>query len=238
METNYAVTSAELSQPNIDNKRAHLVADIIQNEEMKEILSKDSFSARQNTDILEDVYFLHEFSIETENLNRLKKLQENYDDLMTCYESLKQEKECLGIRCHKYAELEKEFENLKLKVKEYNSLWNEKEHYRKRSTDLDTLKEQYLILTDETSNLETQLKAESEINKIKCKRIEDLQNENVRLEKKLNDALLIFEKEKSTLLCKLKEADCRVLCQGQQIKSLSIQIDRLLEQNQKTVSYI
>ncbi|CAB3248237.1 unnamed protein product [Arctia plantaginis] len=235
IETNYAITSAELSHT-IDNKRAHLVADIIQNEEMKEILSKDSFSVKQDTDILEDVYFLHEFNIDSENLNRLKKLQENYDDLMTCYESLKHENECLGIRCHKYAELEKEFENLKIKVNEYNSLWNEKEHYRKRSADLDTLKEQYLILTDETTNLETQLKAESEINNIKCKTIEDLRNENVRLEKKLNDALLIFEKEKSTLLCKLKEADCRVLCQGQQIKSLSIQIDRLLEQDQKTLS--
>ncbi|XP_075991984.1 uncharacterized protein LOC142987239 isoform X2 [Anticarsia gemmatalis] len=235
VETNFAMTSAEAARPNIDNKRAHLVADIIQNEEMKEILSKESFSVRYQSDLYDDTYVSQDYNLESENLERLKKLQENYDDLMTCYEALKHEKECLEVRCHKYEDLEKEFEALKLQVKEYNSLWNEKEHYRKRSADLDSLKEQYYMLSDETASLETKLKAEAEINHIKCKTIDDLRNENVLMEKKLNESLISFEKEKNCLLCKLKEADCRVMCQGQQIKSLSIQIDRLLEQDQQTL---
>lgn len=231
------MTSSEARQPNFDNKRAHLVADIIQNEEMKEILSKESFSVRAEVDFLEDGFMSsHDYNIDNENLARLKKLQENYDDLMICYEALKHDKDCLDLRCRQYQELEKEFDHLKLQINEYNSLWNEKEHYRKRSADLDSLKEQYLVLTDETACLETQLKAESEINHIKCKAIDDLRNENVLLEKKLNDALITYEKEKNCLLCKLKEADCRVMCQQQQIKSLSLQIDRFLEQDQHMVS--
>ncbi|XP_047042247.1 myosin-2 heavy chain-like [Helicoverpa zea] len=228
-EPAFALTSSEAKQPNFDNKRAHLVADIIENDEMKEILNKEG--VKPDEDVNEDVFALDSYNIETENLKRLKSLQENFDDLMTCYETLKHEKESLEKRCNKYEELEHELESLKTQMREYNSLWNEKEHYRKRSADLDTLKEQYLILTDETTNLETQLKAESEINNIKCKALEGLRNENIILEKKINEASIAFEKEKNILLCKLKEADCRVMCQGQQIKSLTTQVDKLLEHN-------
>lgn len=236
METTYALTSSEAKQPSLDNKRAQLVADIMSNDEMKEILSKESSAAKPDDDVTDEVFIIENYNIETENLKRLKSLQENYDDLMTCYESLKHERDNLEIRCQKYEDIEKEFENLKVQMREYNSLWNEKEHYRKRSADLDTLKEQYLMLTDETSNLETELKAESEINHIKCKAIDGLRGENIMLEKKLNEASIAFEKEKNALLCKLKEAECRIMCQGQQIKSLSQQIDKLIDQDHDKVS--
>uniref|UniRef100_A0A2A4IWY7 Uncharacterized protein n=1 Tax=Heliothis virescens TaxID=7102 RepID=A0A2A4IWY7_HELVI len=228
-EPTFALTLSESKLVNLDNKRAQLVADIIENDEMKEILNKDG--VRPDEDLNDDVLILENYNIDIENLKRLKSLQENYDELMTCYETLKHEKESLEKRCNKYEELEHELESLKTQVREYNSLWTEKEHYRKRSVDLDHLKEQYLILTDETSNLETQLKAESEINNIKCKALEGLRIENISLEKKLNEASIAFEKEKNVLLCKLKEADCRVMCQGQQIRSLTAQVDKLLEHN-------
>ncbi|CAG9784619.1 unnamed protein product [Diatraea saccharalis] len=224
----YPPLATESKQPSLDNKRAQLAADIMANDEIKEILSKESFSEKNDDEIIDDV--IDDYSIDSENLKRLKSLQESYDELMTCYERIKYEKDCLQIRCSKYEELEKEYENLKGQLREYHSLWNEKEHYRKRSLDIDSLKEQYLVLADETSNLETQLKAESEINLIKTNTIEDLRNENITLEKKLNDALIAFEKEKNTFQCKLKETECTVMCQEQQIKSLSSQIDRLLEQ--------
>ncbi|XP_053602206.1 centromere-associated protein E-like isoform X2 [Plodia interpunctella] len=224
----YALTSAEIQSPILDTKRAHLVADIMENEEMKEILRKESLSNVNQGDETED--FIDDYDIETENLKRLKNLQEDYDDLMTCYEALKHEKEDLLLKCQKYEELDKEYVSLRNQLREYNLLWNEKEHYRKRSTDLDSLKEQFLILSEETSSMETQLKAESEINKMKANTIEELRNENIALEKKLNDALIAFEKEKSIALCKLQETECKCMCQEQQIKSLSVQIDRLLEQ--------
>lgn len=237
VEPTYALTTAEANQPSLDNKRAHLVADIIKNDEMKEILDKDDDEEYKLEDEqTDDVFVIDNYNIDGENLKRLKRLQENYDDLMTCYEAIKHEKDCLEIRCKKYEEVEKEFETLKAQMREYNSLWNEKEHYRKRSVDLDSLKEQYLILSDETSSLETQLKAETEINHIKCKAMEGLRNENIMLEKKLNEASIAFEKEKNALLCKLKEADCRVIYQGQQIKNLNQQIDKLIEQDRDKVS--
>ncbi|XP_060805457.1 putative autophagy-related protein 11 [Amyelois transitella] len=226
--TAYALTTSEIQNPSLDHKRAHLVADIMENEEMKEILRKDSSSNINHDDEREE--FIEDYDIDAENLKRLKNLQEDYDDLMTCYEALKHEKENLLLKCQKYEELDKEYDTLRNQLREYNLLWNEKEHYRKRSADLDSLKEQYLILADETTNMETQLKAESEIIKIKSNAIEELRNENVTLEKKLNDALIGFEKEKSILQCKLKETECKCMCQEQQIKSLSVQIDRLLEQ--------
>ncbi|KAM3962807.1 uncharacterized protein ACR2FA_003191 [Aphomia sociella] len=234
-EITFALTSAESKQPSLDNKRAHLVADIMENEEMKEILSKDSASEKMESEQVEDIFTIDEYNINSENLNRLKKLQENYDDLMTCHEALKHEKNCLQIRCQKYEELEMEYENLKARLREYDLLWNEKEHYRKRSVDLDSLKEQYLMLTDETSNLETRLKAELEINHMKADTIQELRDTNVALEKKLNESFISFEKEKSNLQCKLKETECKVMCQEQQIKSLSVQIDRLLEQDQDKI---
>lgn len=196
----------------------------MENDEMKELLNKDSKAT--DDEIVND-----EYNIDQENVKRLKNLQKNYEDLTNCYEALKHEKDCLHVRCRKYEEIEQEFENLQTQLREYNSLWNEKEHYRKRSQDLDTLKEQYLVLYDETTNLETELKAESEINNAKTKTIDELRSDNIELERKLNDASIVFEKEKNCAQCKLKETECKIMCQGQQIKSLSIQIDRLLEQD-------
>ncbi|XP_022820749.1 sporulation-specific protein 15-like [Spodoptera litura] len=227
----FAVTSSELKHPTLDNKRAQLVADIIQNDEMKEILSKENSTIKADEEPIDDVLIIDNYNIDTENLKRLKSLQGNFNELMLCYEKLKLDKAILEKRCEKYQEMEREFENLKMQMREYNSLWNEKEHYRKRSVDLDSLKEQYLILSDETSNLETQLKAESEINHIKCRAMDSLRNENISLEKKLNEASIAFEKEKNVLLCKLKEAECRIMCQEQQIKTLSLQIDNIIEQD-------
>ncbi|RVE54654.1 hypothetical protein evm_000775 [Chilo suppressalis] len=215
--------TSETKLSNLDNKRAQLVADIMANDEMKEILSKDSCSDKNDDDSNIDDG-VDNYSIDTENLKRLKLLQQNYDELMTCYEKVKYEKDCLQVRCSQYEELEKEYEILK------NQLINEKEHYRKRSVDIDSLKEQYWVLLEETSNLETQLKAETEINSIKSNTVEDLRSENIELEKKVNDSYIAFEKEKNSLQCKLKEAECTIMCQEQQIKSLSGQIDRLLEQ--------
>lgn len=227
VETAYALTSAETQQPCLDNKRAQLVADIMENDEMKEILSKENACLKNDLEIND--FGTDNYNIDSENLKRLKNLQENYDDLMTCYEALKHEKDCLLIRCRKYEDLKQETEGLKCQLREYNALWNEKEHHKRRSADLDTLKEQFMILSDETSNLEVQLKAESEINRVKAKTIDDLRRENLLLEQKLNEASMLFEKEKNYLQCKLKECDCKAMCQDQQIKSLSTQVDRLLE---------
>ncbi|KAJ8729628.1 hypothetical protein PYW08_001209 [Mythimna loreyi] len=228
----FALSTPESKKPNLDSKRAQLVADIIQNDEMKLILSKDSAEIDEEEPKDEVLIVDNHYHIDKENLNRLKSLQENYNELMTCYETLKHEKDELEKRCKNYDEMELEYENLKERMHEYNSLWNEKEHFKKRSADLDSLKEQYLVLTDETSNLETQLKAESEINHIKCKALDSLRSENITLTKQLNDASISYEKEKNTLMCKLKEADCRIMCQEQQIKTLLQQIDELLEQDQ------
>ncbi|KAJ8726158.1 hypothetical protein PYW07_000856 [Mythimna separata] len=230
----FALPSGELKTPNLDNKRAQLVADIIQNDEMKLILSKDSIKSVEDQKD-EVVVVDHHYDIDKENLSRLKKLQENYNELMKCYENLKHEKDILEKRCSNLNEMESEYESLKEQMHEYNSLWNEKEHFKKRSADLDSLKEQYLVLTDETSNLETQLKAESEINHIRSKTMDNLRSEIVTLTKQLNEAVISNEKEKNKLMCKLKEADCRIMCQEQQIKTLLHQIDELLDQDQGKV---
>lgn len=206
--------------------------------EIKEILSEESCNIQCEEECIDGSVELNNYCINEENLKRLKNLQGNFDDLMTCYESLKHDKECLQIKCRRYEELEKELETLQNQMTEYNSLWNEKEHYRKRSVDLDTLKEKYLVLTEETSNLEIQLKAEAEINNIKSSTIEELRSENLLLEKKLNEAGIVFEKERNALQCMLKEYECKIMCQEQQIKSLSLQVDRLLEENQNKVSYL
>ncbi|KAJ0181643.1 hypothetical protein K1T71_002365 [Dendrolimus kikuchii] len=232
IETTFALTSAESKKPRLDDKRAQLVADIMENEEMKEILSKESLNGKHEKENIDNGFVIDNYCINAENLKRLKILQENFDDLMTCYESVKHEKECLQMKYNKYEELERELESLRRQLMEYNSLWNEKEHYKKRSIDLDSLKEKYLVLSEETSNLEVQLKAEAEINNIKSSAIEDLRSENVLLEKKLNDTVIVFEREKNALQCKLKESECKIMCQEQQINSLSLQIDRLLEQDQ------
>lgn len=233
--TAYALTT-ESKLPNLDNKRAQLVADIIQNDEMKLILNKDRSIERLDDDQKDEVVIVDNlYNIDKENLNRLKSLQENYDELMTCYEALRHENKNLEKRCSNYDEMEREYEGLKERMHEYNSLWNEKEHFRKRSADLDSLKEQYLVLSAETSSLETQLKAESEINNIKCKTMDSLRSETISLTKKLNDASITHEKEKNALMCKLKEADCRIMCQEQQIKTLLQQIDELIDQDQGRV---
>lgn len=234
VQSTYALTSAESKQPYSEKKRSQLIADIIQNDEMKEILSKVTVDDDQKEEFLSDDNL---YKIDKENLKRLKSLQDNYEDLLKCYETLKHENVTLEKRCNSYEEMEEEYNNLKVQMHEYNSLWNEKEHFRKRSADLDSLKEQYLILSDETSSLETQLKAEAEINHVKCKTMDSLRSENISLEKQINDASIAFEKEKNSLMCKLKEADCRIMCQEQQIKSLLQQIDNLLDQDQGKVCF-
>lgn len=231
MTTTFAITSSEAKKDSLDSKRAHLVADIMEHDEMKDILSKSSSAQDTEQEIVLDTY-----SIDTENLNRLKNLQINYDDLMSCYENLKHDRNNLSLRCQQYEDLERECNALRDQLREYTTLYTEREHYRKRSEDLDSLKEQYLILADETTSLETQLKAEVEINAIKSNTIQDLRSENIDLEKRLNELAITLEKEENSMQCKLKETECLVMCQEQQIRSLSSQIDRLLEQEPNKVS--
>lgn len=233
-QTAFAITSSEVKKGSIDSKRAHLVADIMQHDEMKDILSKESTS-RHLKDTEADIG-LDTYSIDTENLHRLKNLQLNYDDLMSCYENLKHDRNNLSLRCQQYEDLDRECNALRQQLREYTTLYNEREHYRRRSEDLDSLKEQYIILSDETVSLENQLKAEIEINSIKASTIEDLRNENIELEKRLNNATIALEKKENALQCKLRETECTVMCQDQQIRSLSNQIDRLLEQEPDRVS--
>lgn len=235
VETTFALTSAERKNPNLDSKRAHLIADIMQNEDMKEILSKESVSTKIDDDQLDECYINDSYNIDQENLKRLKNLQSNYDDLLNCYDDLKYERDCLNARCQKYAQLEKECECLQNKLREYNELWKEKEYYRNRSEDLDNLKEKFFILADETRSIETKLKAEQEINKVKSKTVDDLRNENIKLDNKLTEVSLVCEKQKNSLICKLKEKECKIMCQEQQIKSLSIQIDNLLDKDTNKV---
>ncbi|XP_073941433.1 uncharacterized protein isoform X2 [Choristoneura fumiferana] len=227
VETTFALTPSE-AEKGPDVKRAQLVADIMENEEMKEILSKESTSTKddifENDDLLDPRYNVNE-----ENQKRLKDLQESYDELLNIYENFKHENDCLRIKCAKYDQLETEFENLRSQLREYGSIWNEKEHYRKRSEDLDNLKEQYIVLAEETSGLETKLKAESEINQIKTATIDELRNQNIMLEKKFSEIYITFEKEKNALQCKLQESECKCMCQEQQIKSLSSQIVELIQ---------
>ncbi|CAG9567451.1 unnamed protein product [Danaus chrysippus] len=232
VETTFALTSLENNKPNIDidSKRAQLVADIMQHQEMQEILSKEDITSRNEDEQLDDPYNIDNYNIDAENINRLKNLQANYDDLLNCYETLKHERDNMFIQCQKYMNLEQECHCLQNQLQEYNQMWKEKEIFKKRSEDLDKLKENYYILTEETLNLETKLKAEQEINKIKCEAIDELRNENVRLEKKITEASLMFEKQKNNLVCKVKEYECKIMCQEQQIKSLSQQIDNFLEQ--------
>ncbi|OWR50971.1 hypothetical protein KGM_214092 [Danaus plexippus plexippus] len=232
VETTFALTSMENNKPNIDidSKRAQLVADIMQHQEMQEILSKEDITSRNEDEQLDDPYNIDNYNIDAENINRLKNLQANYDDLLNCYETLKHERDNIFIQCQKYVNLEQECQCLQNQLQEYNQMWKEKEIFKKRSEDLDKLKENYYILTEETLNLETKLKAEQEINKIKCEAIDELRNENVRLEKKITEASLMFEKQKNNLVCKVKEYECKIMCQEQQIRSLSQQIDNFLEQ--------
>ncbi|CAH3843205.1 unnamed protein product [Pieris brassicae] len=232
--TTLALTTAECGKNSVDDRRAQLVADIIDNQEMKEILSKESVIVK--SDDKQDEFLLESDHLDTDSLNRLKDLQANYDDLVKCYDNLKYEKDCLFLRCQKYTELEKECQCMQEHLREYNELWSEKEYYRNRSKDLDILKERYYILSDETCNLEAKLQAESEINRIKCNNIDYLQNENIALEKKLQELTILFEREKSSLNCKLKEYECKITCQDQQIKSLSLQIDKFIEQGHEMIS--
>ncbi|XP_045485785.1 reticulocyte-binding protein homolog 2a [Pieris rapae] len=232
--TTLALTTAECGKNSVDDRRAQLVADIIDNQEMKEILSKESVIVK--SDNKQDEFNVESDHLETDSLNRLKNLQANYDDLVKCYDNLKFEKDALFLRCQKYIELEKECQCMQEHLREYNQLWSEKEYYRKRSEDLDILKERYYILSDETCNVEAKLQAESEINRIKCKNIDYLQNENIALEKKLQELTVLFEREKSSMNCKLKEYECKITCQDQQIKTLSLQIDKFIEQGHEIIS--
>lgn len=233
--TTFALTSAESQKPSLDNKRAQLVADIMSNQEMKEILSKESLGLKVEDDQFEECFAIDSCNADVENLNRLKNLKANYDELLTCYDNVKHERDCLFIRCQKYADLELECESLKNNLREYNELWKEKEYFRKRSEDLDTLKENYFILSEETSNVETKFKSEQEINKNKSEMIDQLRKENIKLEQNIADASVLFEKQKNILICKLKECECKIMCQDQQIKGLSEQIDKLLEEDKNKV---
>ncbi|CAK1603445.1 unnamed protein product [Parnassius mnemosyne] len=236
METTFALTSKETVITNLDSKRAELVADIMGNDEMKQILSKKNSSVKvEEISAEEDFVVNNNCSINVENLIRLKNLQASYEDLLTCYDELKYEKNCLIIKCQKYDELEKEYEKLRDQLNSYNSLWNEREYYKKRSEDLDILKEKYLVLADETLNLETQLKAQIEIADAKSVTMEQLRNENVNLEKRINEASIVCEKEKHALTCRLQEYECKIMCQDQQIQSLLVQINKFLERNNDDV---
>lgn len=241
--TTLALTNEPQQVNACDAERSELVADILDNTEMKDILSKLSkesrdsiLSTKENEEKKCLKVFCSTCSIEVENLKRLKKLQINYDELVACYENMKYERHCLQVRMNRYNELELEVEQLRMQLREYNLLWNEKEHFRKRSDDVDDLKERYLVLADEATNLEAQLKAENEINNIKSNTIDELRELNIDLERRLNAASIEFEKEKNYLQCKLKEMECKLMCNDQQIRSLSGQVDSLLEQDQDKVS--
>ncbi|KAJ2944556.1 hypothetical protein O0L34_g3905 [Tuta absoluta] len=231
VEAKYMSTQAEyqVSKP-ADMMRSHLVADVMASEDMKEIITKDTRNQQDNGEA-NDVIVADTYSIDLDNKKRLKSLQADYEGLMDAYEDVKIERDALKIREQKYDNLERELEDCRTKLREYNMLYNEREYYRKRSEDLDSLKEQYMVLADESSGLEIQLKAESEINYIKTGTIDELRNDNIALEKKLNDLTIAYEKERNGILCKLKEADCKIMCQEQQIKSLSSQIDRIIDQD-------
>ncbi|XP_047544617.1 putative leucine-rich repeat-containing protein DDB_G0290503 [Vanessa atalanta] len=228
VETAFALTSAESKIPSLDTKRAHLVADIMQNEDMKEILSKDSLTQKIEDDQLDECFVVEDDGINAKNLKRLKNLQLNYDELLNCYDNLKHERDSLVVRCQKFFELESECECLQNKLREYNELWKDREYYRKRSEDLDALKENYYVLSEETASIETKLKAEKEINKNKSATIDELRNENIKLENKISEICLSYEKQRNVLICKLKECECKMMCQDQQIKSLTNQIDNIL----------
>lgn len=237
VETTFALTSAESKVPNldVDNKRAQLVADIMQNDDMKEILSKESLCIKFQDDQIDDYYQSENYDTEAQNLKRLKNLQANYHELLNCYDNLKHERDSLNIRCQKYLELENECECLQNKLREYNQLWKEKEFYRKRSEDLNALKESYYVLSEETASIETKLKAEQEINKVKSGTIDELRNENIKLENKISEISLSFEKQRNIFICKLKECECKIKCQEQQIKSLTNQVESILKADNEKV---
>lgn len=236
LKDTYALTSVEIEQPftDIENQRAQLISDIMNDNEIKIRFS-------QTSNKTEPEQICERFSLDKQNLLRLKNLQNNYDELMVCYESLKGERDSLLNKCANYDELEAEVNKLQQIVEEYNKIWYEKEHLKKRSDDLNVLKEQFIVLSEETNNLESQLKAETEINLMKSQKIMEIANENINLEKRISDITISFEKEKNALECKLKESQCMIMCQEQQIKSMSLQIDKLLQQENKettTVIYI
>ncbi|KAI5639673.1 hypothetical protein NE865_07920 [Phthorimaea operculella] len=238
VETIYASTQPEhlVSKPS-DVMRTHLVADVMSNDDMKEIITKETREQQDNGQA-NDVIVTDNFSIDLDNIKRIKSLQADYEALMNAYEDVRFERDSLKIREQKYGNLEKELEDCRTKLREYNMLYNEREYYRKRSEDLDSLKEQYMVLADESSGLETQLKAEFEINHIKTGTIDELRNDNIALEKKLNDLTIAYEKERNGILCKLQEADCKIMCQEQQIKSLSSQIDRIIDQDPDNIDKV
>ncbi|XP_037977013.2 major antigen isoform X2 [Plutella xylostella] len=237
-----ALTAPEMNPvtSTMENQRAQLVADIMENEDIKDILIKSStesiYKDSENYTKPNDTPV--SCCIDSDNLARLKQLQLDYEDLIQCYENLKHERICLLLRCTRYKELEFELDNIKMQFKEYNGLWNEKEYYKNRSDETDQLKEKYYVLYDETKNLEMQLKAECEKNKTKTNTITELRNENIALEKKLNDTSITFEKETSALQCKLKESECKVMCLEEQIKCLKVQIDNILEHERDKLTQI
>lgn len=235
VETAFAVTHQDNFEINIDSKRAHLVADIIGNDEMKEILHKSSTPEEEET-IANETVLINSCSIEVQNLHRLKNLQACYDELLVCHDELKYEKNCLTQKCLKYDELEKECDNLKMKLNSYNMLISERDYYKKRSEDLDNLKEKFIVLADETSTLETQLCAQSDIIDSKSSLLEQIRSENISLQNKLSEASTDWEKEKHGLVCKLKESECKIMCQEQQIETLTVEINKFLRINKDYVS--
>lgn len=236
VETAYALTASESEPPpTSDSKRAHLVAEIMDNDEMKEILEKDFIS--DGLDTGNEYCGITCYSIDAENVKRLKDLQKSFDELVECFDNLKHEKDCLQVRCRKYNELEMEVETLRDQLAACKDLWNDKERFRKRSVELEDIREKYFILQNVNGNLESELKAEKEINNNKMQLIDDLRNENLILERKLSDATIAFEREKSALLCKLKEFECALSCKDQEVQSLSDQLQKHFDGSQDRVRF-
>lgn len=225
VEAAYAVTISDIpkSNYNVEAKRNELILDIMNNDDIKSVLEKQS----DKQDNIQEYFTDDNYDIETNNLNRLKNLQFNYDELMASNEKLRDECNRLQNKCANYETLQFEVEDLREVVKEYNILWNEKEHFKRRSSDLDSLKEQFFVLSEETLHLENQLITESA-------RVVEVAAVNSNLEQKISNITMSFDKDKNVLECKLKEAECKILCQEQQIKSMSDQINRLLENDNNT----
>ncbi|GBP33666.1 hypothetical protein EVAR_16702_1 [Eumeta japonica] len=208
--------------------RALLAADIMETEEFKEILDQEKEMIDENMEMEDNSLMIEEYDIDKKNLNRLILLQRNYDELIICYENVKDERDFIQNKYFKYEELENELQMLRDQLSKFDNIKLERDEYQTR---LDELNTQYIDLSEETLNFKMQLKAESEINVMKTNKIAELRNENIELEKKINDIEMKYRKEKNSLQCKIMEMECKMMCQEQQIKSLTEQIDRLVKEN-------
>ncbi|XP_041979921.1 reticulocyte-binding protein PFD0110w-like isoform X3 [Aricia agestis] len=221
-ETTYAESATESSQNIRDKKRAHLIADIIDVDEINEALNDQSKSETDSA-----CYFdVDECNTKNKSRFLIKSLQSSYSELVTCYENLKSEKDLLYVRCQELLKVEDENKCLRNSIEDYNNLWNEMEHLRRRSDSLDKFKAKYYFLLNETTNLNSKYVAESEKNKINSDTIDELRNENLVLNKKLKESSLAHDKEINSLLFKIKEMECTNMCKEQQIKNLSSDIEQ------------